>query len=438
MMRITQLGIIFLAGLLTFSCQLDNCEQLVHSFEYQTIYTTESELRSSIEFQEARDLVVPGKIYFYNNLLLVNELYEGIHFFDNTDPSDPKKLSFLKILGNTDFAIKGGKLYANNQVDLLTFNINDINNIQLEDIAENTFKEFYDEPSWAVSTNFYLCTKPVKKTEFVSCNDYEGRKKNGLIRELNFGNNDIAVLESSLMTMESAAAFSSDASSGNSGTSGSMASFIIRGNYLYTIDPNKIYTFELDQENDPVLVSEEYIGWGLETIFAHEEHLFLGSSNGMYILSLEDPSAPSYLSSIGHVGACDPVFVKDDYAYVTLRSGNACDGFTNQMDLVDISSKTNPVLVKSFNMTNPHGLSISNNELYLCDGPDGLKVFDINQPENLNRNLIGHHPNKFAFDVIALPQLNNLLIMIGAQGLVQYDFSDPENLVELSSINIDW
>jgi hypothetical protein len=40
--------------------------------------------------------------------------------------------------------------------------------------------------------------------------------------------------------------------------------------------------------------------------------------------------------------------------------------------------------------------------------------------------------------VITLPEMNNLLIMIGAQGLVQYDFSNPNNLVELSSINIEW
>lgn len=434
MKRITHLGITLLIITTMFSCQTDKCEQLVYTFEYQDVFVTQNELRSSIEFQDVRDLNVPGKIYFYNNLLLINELYEGIHFIDNSDPKNPEKLSFLKIMGNTDFAIKNGKLYANNQLDLLTFDISDLEDIKLEYIAENTFREYMDDPFY-LNSSFFLCSKPVKKVELMNCKDFESQIDQSAWRQ-NFGginllagNDDFAVLESSV-------SFSNDAS--GSGTSGSMASFIIRGDYLYTIDQNKIYTFELSDDNDPLLVYEEYVGWGLETIFAHEDELYIGSSNGMYILSIENAAAPKYLSSIGHVGACDPVYVKDNYAYVTLRSGNICDGFTNQLDLIDISNKTSPVLIKTFSMTNPHGLSITSDELYLCDGADGLKVFDISDPESLNRNLIEHHNEKFAFDVIALPELNNLLIMIGAQGLVQYDFSDPSSLEELSTINIDW
>lgn len=435
MKQIIQIIALFSLALFIFSCQTDKCEQLVYTFENENIYVSQSELRSSIGFQGARDLNVPGKIYFYNNLLLINELYEGIHFIDNSDPKNPEKLSFLKILGNTDFAIKDGKLYANNQLDLITFDISDINNIELEHISENIFREYMNDPFYQ-NSNFFLCSKPVKKVELMSCKDFEAQND---INQINQGIGNIFLRNDAFATLESSVAFNADASSsGGSGVSGSMASFIIRGEYLYTIDPNKIFTFQLSNENDPVLIHEEYIGWGLETIFAHENELYLGSTNGMYILSVEDPAEPKYLSSVGHIGACDPVFVKDNYAYVTLRSGNVCDGFTNQIDLIDISSKSSPMLIKSFNMTNPHGLSISADELYLCDGADGLKVFDISDPESLNRNLIEHHNEKFAFDVITLPELNNLLIMIGAQGLVQYDFSDPSNLKELSSINIDW
>ena len=436
MKRITHLGITLLLITIMFSCQTDKCEQLVYTFEHEDIYVTQNELRASIEFQDARDLNVPGKIYFYNNLLLINELYEGIHFIDNSDPNNPEKLSFLKIMGNTDFAIKDGKLYANNQLDLLTFDISNLEDIQLEHIAENTFREYMNDPFY-LNSSFFLCSKPVKKVELMNCKDFEAQRNQSAWGQ-NFGPGNLLARDEDFLVLESSVAFSNDASSGGSGTSGSMASFIIRGDYLYTIDPNKIYTFELSEDNDPVLVNEEYVGWGLETIFAHENELYLGSSNGMYILSVENAAQPQYLSSIGHVGACDPVYVKDNFAYVTLRSGNICDGFTNQLDLIDISSKTSPVLVKTFSMTNPHGLSIASDELYLCDGADGLKVFDISDPESLNRNLIEHHNEKFAFDVIALPELDNLLIMIGAQGLVQYDFSDPSNLKELSTINIDW
>lgn len=420
----------------TQSCQTDQCEQIVYTIEHQSFYASVNSLRQNIHVKGPRALSIPGKIYFYNDLLLINEAYEGIHFIDNSDPSNPVFLQFIEIMGNTDFAIKDGKLYANNQVDLITFDISNLDDIKLESIAEEVFL-----PEWMeyISNNpdqeHYWYEKPVKTTQLMTCKEFEAAQTvpGGLARNGGgfFVQDDFAVLET-------AVAFDSNSGSGGTGTAGSMASFIIVGDYLYTLDPNTVFTFDISNSASPEKVNENYVGWGLETIFAHETELYLGSSNGMYILTLEDPADPQYLSSISHVGACDPVYVKDDYAYVTLRSGTLCDGFTNQMDLVDISDKTNPILVKTFPMTNPHGLSISGDELYLCDGPDGLKVFDISDPFSLSRNLLEEYPDKFAFDVITLPQYDNLMIMIGIQGLVQFDYTNPQNLKELSTIEAVW
>lgn len=420
----------------TQSCQTDQCEQIVYTIEHQSFYASVNSLRQNIHVKGPRALSIPGKIYFYNDLLLINEAYEGIHFIDNSDPSNPVFLQFIEIMGNTDFAIKDGKLYANNQVDLITFDISNLDDIKLESIAEEVFL-----PEWMeyISNNpdqeHYWYEKPVKTTQLMTCKEFEAAQTvpGGLARNGGgfFVQDDFAVLET-------AVAFDSNSGSGGTGTAGSMASFIIVGDYLYTLDPNTVFTFDISNSASPEKVNENYVGWGLETIFAHETELYLGSSNGMYILTLEDPADPQYLSSISHVGACDPVYVKDNYAYVTLRSGTLCDGFTNQMDLVDISDKTNPILVKTFPMTNPHGLSISGDELYLCDGPDGLKVFDISDPFSLSRNLLEEYPDKFAFDVITLPQYDNLMIMIGIQGLVQFDYTNPQNLKELSTIEAVW
>ncbi len=420
----------------TQSCQTDHCEQIVLTVEHESFYASVNSFRQNISVKGPQELSIPGKIYFYNDLLLINEAYEGIHFIDNSDPSNPVFLKFIEIMGNTDFAIKDGKLYANNQVDLITFDISNLDDIQLESIAEEVFL-----PEWMeyISNNpdqeHYWYEKPIKTTQVMTCKEFEaaqivpgglGRNGAGIFVQDDFG------------VLESAVAFDSNSGSGGTGTGGSMASFIIVGDYLYTLDPNTVFTFDISNSESPEKISENYVGWGLETIFAHETELYLGSSNGMYILTLEDPAYPQYLSSISHVGACDPVYVKDDYAYVTLRSGTLCDGFTNQMDLVDISDKTNPILVKTFPMTNPHGLSISGDELYLCDGPDGLKVFDISDPFSLSRNLLEEYPDKFAFDVITLPQYDNLMIMIGIQGLVQFDYTNPQNLKELSTIEAVW
>jgi len=40
-----------------------------------------------------------------------------------------------------------------------------------------------------------------------------------------------------------------------------------------------------------------------------------------------------------------------------LSSGSTCGGFTNQLDVLDIKNIKVPTLVKSYPLTNPHGLS---------------------------------------------------------------------------------
>ena len=114
------------------------------------------------------------------------------------------------------------------------------------------------------------------------------------------------------------------AEGGSTGVGGSMARFSIMNDYLYVADQQNLSAFDISSPGNPNLVSQEYAGWDIETIFNYVDHLYLGSSTGMYIYSIEDPTAPQQVSFLRHVQGCDPVVVKDNYAYVTIRGGNAC------------------------------------------------------------------------------------------------------------------
>ncbi len=84
-------------------------------------------------------------------------------------------------------------------------------------------------------------------------------------------------------------------------------------------------------------------------------------------------------------------------------------------------------------MTNPHGLGIDNSTLFICDGNDGLKAFNAADINTIDKNLLAHYKNINARDVIPY---NNTLIMIGEDGLFQYDYSNPKDIKLLSSIAI--
>ena len=117
-------------GCFTFiSCNNDDAEYItvkVATPEYMTLEA----LRSSVEITSPIPIIESGKIYVYNNLVLVNDKNKGIHIIDNSNPENPQKIACIKIKANNDMEIKGDYLYADSLMDLVVFDISDINNIR--------------------------------------------------------------------------------------------------------------------------------------------------------------------------------------------------------------------------------------------------------------------------------------------------------------------
>jgi hypothetical protein len=222
--------------------------------------------------------------------------------------------------------------------------------------------------------------------------------------------------------------------SGGAGIGGSMARFTISAGHLYTMDQYNLKAWSLNSPSSLQLMDEEQVGWNIETIFPYKDLLFLGSTTGMYIYDISDPSDPHYSSVFEHANACDPVVVENDIAFITLRDGTLCQQFTNQLDVVDVSNPLNPKFIKSYPMDHPHGLAVRNEILYLCEGDYGLKVFDVSDLDNIDKNKLDEYEDMNGFDVISLE--NDLLLMIGSDGFTQFNSSDPKNLKQLSHIPV--
>lgn len=90
---------------------------------YRPVYGSQE--YSAVTWTDPQNITNPGKIYTYGKYLLVNEVKEGIHVYDNSNPQFPVVLGFLRILGNTDMAIKDDVLYADHMGNLVALTIND-------------------------------------------------------------------------------------------------------------------------------------------------------------------------------------------------------------------------------------------------------------------------------------------------------------------------
>jgi len=76
------------------------------------VYMSYDALRSSVKMSAARDLNTPGKIYFKDQYIFINERMKGVHVYDVSDPANPQNKGFIEIPGNVDIAIKDNILYA--------------------------------------------------------------------------------------------------------------------------------------------------------------------------------------------------------------------------------------------------------------------------------------------------------------------------------------
>jgi len=423
--------ILFFSALMIFamSCATDTCTEKRTYVRYDRVYVTPDEYRlATANFEEPREMEEPGKIYFYNDLILINEIRKGIHWIDNTDPNNPIPLGFLPIPGNHDMAIQNDILYADGYTDLVLIDISNYNDPRLLDRREDIFQSHYFSNSNGISSHLV----PTEVTETIDCSEPNWGQSW-------FGRDDAVFFESTSSWSIANGAIGSGPSGGpqpnQTGQGGSMARFTITKNHLYAVGSAEIFSLPISADGSVGAVTTTGLPWGIETIFPYKDLLFLGASNGMHIMSLDDPGQPQHESTFSHANACDPVVVQDDIAYVTLRGGTTCGGFDNQLDVLDVSDIHNPRLLHTYSMDNPHGLAVLENLLFICEGEHGLKVFDVDDISKIDQNRYSHLKGFHAYDAIALR--GKSLLVIGDDGFRQYDFSDPAQMKLMSHIYVN-
>ena len=101
------------------SCDKDKSETVMGM---KPVYASAADIER-VDVRTSEPLNNPGKIYVYQNYLLVNDHAKGIHIYDNTNPNAPVEVSFISIPGNKDFSVRNNTLYADNITDMVIFDI---------------------------------------------------------------------------------------------------------------------------------------------------------------------------------------------------------------------------------------------------------------------------------------------------------------------------
>lgn len=424
------------AALLLQSCLKDKHSEKRSYTGNSPIYTTYEELAQSFKVEDPKELCNPRKIYASGSILYVNELGKGIHVINNADPRNPVNLKFINLPGNVDVSAKGNYLYADSYSDLVTLDVSDLNNI-VEVCRETKVFEYVlppHNPDYPITTidpsKGVVSGWEIKEVTEVCSNGDCGQYYN-----LNPNIERLVINDAAFG--EAGSGLQTGKMDGVS-VAGSMARFMVKENNLYAISSvSDVTIFNVADASCPTKTKEVELQWGIETLFSYNENLFVGAETGMFIYDLSNPENPEYISSFEHAQSCDPVVVYENNAYVTTRGGNECGWAENQLDVLDISDIRNPINIATYSMTSPYGLGIdgSNDILFVCDGAEGIKIFE-EADANARAGFVHGYDRIISSDGYDVIPMNGQLISIGEDGLFQYDYTNMDDIQLLSTIPV--
>jgi len=398
------------------ACVKDDCKQKYTYTYYVPVYVSKDEVKANVKSKAPRKVENPGKIYIRDQYIFLNEVDRGMHIIDNSNPSHPRNISFISIPGNMDMAVKGNILYADLYSDLLAIDISNPQQVKLKNYIDDVFPYRSYVMGGPGITEWQIIADWIKKDTTIT------------------GDCDRRIMEWRLYGSPiffSAAAGNPLSSVSPIGVGGSMARFSIVNNHMYTVSSNSLDVFNISTPENPVKGSKVNLNWGIETIYPFGKNLFIGSNTGMFIYDISNPEQPKSVGQFSHVRSCDPVVADNEFAYVTLRSGTQCQGFANQLDVIRLNDLTNASLLKTYPMSNPHGLAKDGDLLFICDGKSGVKIYNAAIQDNLK--LLNHLEFFDAYDVIAY---NKIALIVGKDGLYQFSYANLSNIKLLSKIEV--
>jgi len=387
-------------------------DKVAHTYTImRPIYQTQEVVKANIKSNPPKAIESPGKIFIYGDYVFLNELDKGVHIIDNSNPSNPIVKAFIDIPGNQDIAVKGNTLYADMYGSLVSIDISDPLHAKLLKDVPNVFPERSYLGGFVNNSAMIIVG---------------WEKKDTTVQEVLPSNKDyIAVGPFNSypgLTLSASAMAAAPV-----GIGGSLARFSIVNDYLYAVDHHTLKAVSITDPKDPRLTGSWSAGFDIETIYPLKDKLFIGSMGGLYIYDISNPATPVAKGSFIHARACDPVVADDNYAYVTLKAGTSCGPSNNELEIVDIKDVTNPSLLKTYVMSGPSGLSKDGNTLFICDGKEGLKVYNASDYSKLV--LIKQISNIEPVDVIAW---NGNALVMTKDGLYEYNYSNL-NDIHLSS-----
>lgn len=399
---------LFLLAIVVASCSKDEGTITVTYQEATAIYGDIESIRATVLQDVAQPIVDPGKIFVGEDFILVGEEEKGIHIITNQDSEAPQHMGFLNIPGNREYYVHDHIIYAESYYDVVKIDISNLAQAQLVDRAEFVFQDEWKNDQGETLIGFSFEEKTVTLSHD---DDFTRDVIQDNVVYYDFARN---IIPKSAVPASFA------------GNAGAVSGTINRVNYseghVYIVGQSSMKVIR-DDGNSLTIVHNpqlDLIGEGLETVYPHDDYLFVGSRSAMDVYNISDASHPQHHYEFEHATSCDPVYPVDEVVYITLRTAefSACPGNINALLVLDISDMNDIDEKKEIEMQSPYGMTMIDDKLYVGEGKNGLKIFDAHH--RLEPTLILHDSAIPAYDIIAHPSRPGTIFVTGPQGIRQY------------------
>jgi hypothetical protein len=195
----------------------------------------------------------------------------------------------------------------------------------------------------------------------------------------------------------------------------------IFGKYAYLVTPTSgVAILEVSEPQNPIRVGAFPGPLAARSIAVARGRAFVGDDNGLRILDLRDPDAPSELASLKTKGSARDVAISGKYVYLAEYDAG--------LEIIDVTDPSKPVSTGNYDAAGLSlGLAVVGDLVYLADGSEGLVLIDVHNPTNPRQ--IGNY--KTAGEVRAVDVFGNYAYLAAGEQIEILDISNRSSPVRV-------
>ncbi len=215
------------------------------------------------------------------------------------------------------------------------------------------------------------------------------------------------------------------------------------GDFMYQVEADLLSTFDITDPNNIKMVDERRLSFRIESLTSFGDVLFIGSGISLISFKINTAGVPVQDNVVPQMTfspdqtVCDLMAVDNNLAFVALINHNAPNQICtrsmndNTIQVYNIATLSNPTLLSSLVLTDVKDVAVDGVLLFVSDGTNGFKIYNLSDPSNL--------VELYSFDDFNTQDVvinDGMLIVAGSTELRQYDYSDISDIREISRIEL--